>query len=406
MILSICDSPNVLEIMNIVVTIIKVIITVVPIILLFSLIFKAVSAATQGKEDALAELKKKAVPNIVSAVLIFLIPTLVSLIVTVSFPESDYTKCISGISRESIQEAYEDKAEKLVRTAEETLNINDYSAAMNYMPNVQDDDKRESYEKRLEEVKRLIDEKRAEMFLAKYDKVNYSSFKWTYYKSNNGPIMNYTSKTTNPYAIWAPDNPSDLNGVSLPLMIWLHGSGEKTSNGVGERGFLGSGLLKVMNDWNKYNLQPVPAIIVAPQTADGWGTTVNYNTIDALIKYVENTYNTDSTKKVVIGHSMGGYGTIVVAYKFRDLGFYAAVPMSTDKTEAYGEDGRKYYSSIKMMGYGEYSDQGKFFKWIGQPDNFHFYKGEVHGKVPQRALTEDLDGNGISDLIEYLFYEE
>ncbi len=160
MILSICDSPNVLEIMNIVVTIIKVIITVVPIILLFSLIFKAVSAATQGKEDALAELKKKAVPNIVAAVLIFLIPTLVSLIVTVSFPESDYTKCIAGISSEKIQEAYEDKAEKLVRTAEETLNINDYSAAMSYMPNVKDDDKRESYEKRLEEVKKLIDEAR------------------------------------------------------------------------------------------------------------------------------------------------------------------------------------------------------------------------------------------------------
>ena len=160
MILGICESPNVLEIMNIVVTIIKVIITVVPIILLFSLIFKAVSAATQGKEDALVELKKKAVPNIVAAVLIFLIPTLVSLIVTVSFPESDYTKCISGISRESIQEIYEEKAERLVRTAEETLNISDYSVAMNYMPKVKDDDKREAYEKRLEEVKKLIDEAR------------------------------------------------------------------------------------------------------------------------------------------------------------------------------------------------------------------------------------------------------
>ncbi len=158
MILGICESPNVLEIMNIVVTIIKVIMVVVPIILLFSLIFKAAQAATKNDQDALATLKKKAVPNIVAAVLIILVPVLVSLIVTISFPESDYTKCIAGISRESIQEAYEDKAEKLVRTAEETLNINDYSAAMNYMPNVKDDDKRESYEKRLAEVKKLIDE--------------------------------------------------------------------------------------------------------------------------------------------------------------------------------------------------------------------------------------------------------
>ena len=124
--LSICESPNVLEIMNIVVTIIKVIMVVVP--------------------------------NIVAAVLIILVPVLVSLIVTISFPESDYAKCISDISSVTIQEAYEDKAESLVRKAEETLNINDYTNAMNYLSNVKDDAKRESYEERLAEVKRLIDE--------------------------------------------------------------------------------------------------------------------------------------------------------------------------------------------------------------------------------------------------------
>ncbi len=157
-ILSICESPSVLEIMNIVVTIIKVIMVVVPIILLFSLIFKAVSAVTKNDQDALATLKKKAVSNIVAAAAIFLVPVLVSLIVTISFPESDYNKCIKDISSVTIQEAYEDKAEKLVSRAEETLNINDYITAMNYMPNVKDDTKRESYEARLEVVRSKIDE--------------------------------------------------------------------------------------------------------------------------------------------------------------------------------------------------------------------------------------------------------
>ena len=111
MILGICESPNVLEIMNIVVTIIKVIMAVVPTILLFSLIFKAVQATTKGDDNALATLKKKAVPNIVAAVLIILVPALVSIIMTISFPDSEYNKCIKDISPTKIQQVYTDKAE-------------------------------------------------------------------------------------------------------------------------------------------------------------------------------------------------------------------------------------------------------------------------------------------------------
>ena len=405
MILSICDTPKVLEVMNIVNIIITIIRIVVPIILLFSLTFKLVNASTKGDEDALASIKKKAVPSIIAAALIFIVPVLVNLIVSVSFPNSEYTKCIANISSEKIETIYTDKEDKLVGKAEETLNINDYINAKNYLTNIKDNSKRESYESRLEEVKIQIDAIREEMFLGSYDKVNYSNFKWTYYKATSGPLNNYTDKTINHYAIWAPENVGDLNGVSLPLIIWLHGSGELAQNGVGEKSLLGSGLLKVMTNWDKYNLKPVPAIIVAPHTNLYWGRQPNYETMKAAIRYCEDTYNIDNTKIVLMGHSMGGNGTVDLSYTYRDLNFYAAVPMSTQITSYHGEEGRKYYSNLRMRGYGEFSSFADFFKWIGQSENYTYYKGESHAKVPERAMTEDLNGNGVSDLVEWLFYE-
>ena len=65
MILSICDSPKVIEVMNIVNRIINIIKIVVPSILLFSLVFKFIQASTKNDNDALATIKKKAVPNII-----------------------------------------------------------------------------------------------------------------------------------------------------------------------------------------------------------------------------------------------------------------------------------------------------------------------------------------------------
>ncbi len=405
MILGICESPNVLEIMNIVVTIIKVIMVVVPIVLLFSLIFKAVSAATKGNDDALAMLKKKAVPNIVATAAIFLVPTLVSLIVTISFPESDYNKCIKDISSVTIQEAYEDKAESLVRRAEATLNISDYTNAMNYLENVKDGDKRTAYEARLAEVKKQIDENRQGTLAKLYDKVNYNDFKWTYYKTRSGPASNYYDNMT-PYYVWGPEDASSLNGVSLPLIVWLHGAGE-TAGKISGTSMLNVSFFKtVSNMVSEYNLKPVPAIIVAPQSntdpeQGGWGMAQNYKSIDALINYAISEYNIDESKIVIMGHSMGGYGARLVATKNQGK-YYGVVIMSASPKKSTDVD---YFSSptLKVWGYSEASKSKEFFDIIGRPENFTLFKGASHGNVPVLALTEDSNNDGVSDLMQYLF---
>ena len=160
MILGICDTPKVMEIMNIIVKIIKIIKIVIPIILLFVLTFKFIKASTGGDEDALANIKKKAIPNIITAASIFIVPTLVSLIMTLVFPDSGFTKCITLTPKENINNKYVEKIEVLVDRAIETENINDYVNAKLYLNNIEDEVLVEKYESKLQEVYDIIDYKR------------------------------------------------------------------------------------------------------------------------------------------------------------------------------------------------------------------------------------------------------
>ena len=158
MIASICSEPKVLEIMRLVNIFISIIRIIVPILLIFSLMFKFMSVIKTGNEDELAKVKKSSVINVVAAVLIFLIPNIISIIVKIGFKENDYDKCLE-VNNKTITEAYEDKMENLVLKAEETLNINDYSNALSYLNNIKDENKRSSYANRLKKVKEKIDER-------------------------------------------------------------------------------------------------------------------------------------------------------------------------------------------------------------------------------------------------------
>ena len=400
MILGICDTPKVLEVMNIVNIIITIIRIVVPIVLLFSLTFKLVNASTKNDEDALASIKKKAVPSIIAAALIFIVPVLVNLIVSVSFPNSEYTKCIANISSEKIETIYTDKEDKLVGKAEETLNINDYINAKNYLTNIKDNSKRESYEARLEEVKKIIDEGRQPQ---NTDKVNYSNFKWTYYSPNSGPVSEYYTRTIS-YAIWAPDSISDLNGTVLPIMIWLHGAGEtydKVSNGDK---YLNRSLMKMVSEWDKYGLKQIPAIIIAPQApqvADHWSTYRIYESIRAMIRYVSEEYNCPTDNIALVGHSMGGGGVLLINDNMRGT-FRTLVPMSP----GYGYIGHAdEYLTLRVKGFDEDCTVAKVFKWMHHENDFTCLQGMKHEDVPEYVLTKDDNGDGVSDIIEWMYLE-
>ena len=421
MIISICSDPKILEIMRLVNIFINIIRIIVPILLIFSLMFKFMSVIKTGNENELAKVKKSSVINVVAAVLIFLIPNIISIIVKIGFKENDYDKCLE-VNNITITEAYEDKMEKLVLKAEETLNINDYSNALSYLNNIKDENKRKSYEERLKVIKEKIDENntidKPNNSYEEYAKVDYSKFNWVGYEAKEGPVAKYYSNI-NSYLIYAPENISDLNGVSLPLIIWLGSASDLTYNRSVSKYITDSNAFPyLITNWSKFNLENIPAIIAAPQSGGSWegSSSVERNTsgIKAIIDYSKDTYNIDMNNIVIMGHSIGARGSISMAYimyeKYSKNYFSAIVPMSFLPDSYWVKhnvsNGKDYFTNMRIKGYTEREKSDNyFFEWIGKKEMCTYLdKNKVsHMEVPQAALTEDKNNNKISDLIEWLF---
>lgn len=157
-ILSICDNPDVLQVMrivNIVITIIKI---AVPILLIIFIMIELISAITD--EEKLKKVTSGAVKKFIAAVLIFLIPTLVQAIVVVTLGNENaadgYKNCLKNLTLEQINQIYEQNAIDAITKAESTLDYNDYSNAVILVHKIKDTEKKSDYLRRLDTLKSKI----------------------------------------------------------------------------------------------------------------------------------------------------------------------------------------------------------------------------------------------------------
>ena len=158
MIASICSEPSFLNVTRIINLFINIICVAVPIVLIIVLALKFAKVVASGDTNEMEKTKKSAITNIIAAVLIFLIPTFVSMIVGLAFPNQDYKNCLKSLSREEINEMYDKVMEDLVVRAEDSLGISDYSNAISYLTNIKDEKKRQEYSDRLAAVNEKIEE--------------------------------------------------------------------------------------------------------------------------------------------------------------------------------------------------------------------------------------------------------
>lgn len=158
-ILSICDNPDVLQVMriiNIVITVIKI---AVPILLIIFIMVELIGAVAD--EEKFKKVTSGAVKKFIAALLIFLIPTLVQVIVVnvVGSNETneEYKNCLKDLSVEQINKIYEKNALEAIVKAESTNNYNDYSNAVLLTHKIPDKEVRTEYLNRLSTVKAKID---------------------------------------------------------------------------------------------------------------------------------------------------------------------------------------------------------------------------------------------------------
>lgn len=93
MILSVCDIKEVAKIMKIIKVVIDIIRVAVPIILIVVSMLDFMKVVTSGDNDALPKTLTHFVERAIAAILVFLIPTFVSLVFFITGAEEEYKKC-------------------------------------------------------------------------------------------------------------------------------------------------------------------------------------------------------------------------------------------------------------------------------------------------------------------------
>jgi predicted peptidase len=114
-----------------------------------------------------------------------------------------------------------------------------------------------------------------------------------------------TNKADYPFWIGLPSD--SILKAKPPILIFLHG---KSLSGTDLTKVRRYGVIHEMDQG-----RIIPAIVVAPQVATGsWEP----DKILSVLEYVQQNYNTDSSKIYVVGMSLGGYGTLHFAGKYAD----------------------------------------------------------------------------------------
>ena len=385
-ILNICDVPNVMEVLRIVNIIITIIRVVVPILLIVSAMIDLVRAVNNSE---LNKISKPIVNKAIAAVVVFLIPTFVSVIASIAGNDGEYKHCIKDISLEQIKIAYSEMEEDLVQKAEESFEINDYNNAKIFLENVKDPTKKQEFSERLATLKEQIDI---------LNKAKFSNNDGSGYPSKTYGKCDFVEKKAGgmTYGLCVP---SEYKNESIPMIVWLHGAGEV---GCGFSCLKGSGLLAVVRNWDKTGLKDIPAIIVAPQLASGgWGNAIN--AVKTIMDEVMSQYNINKKNVALIGHSLGGSGVYYIAAAHQS--YFSSITMLSGYVSSPSSNTKEYFKNMPMRGYSEsgtaLDNTLSFFKSIGKENEVRKMTCS-HGAVPKEAMIIDENNDQVSDLVYWM----
>lgn len=202
------------------------------------------------------------------------------------------------------------------------------------------------------------------------------------------------------YCLFRPKRELDR---PIPLIVWLHGSGEV---GVSKRDFLNEGLPCVLNRWT---LKPFGAFILCPQLMiedDIWAKDENVDRLMTLIDKIVSENNIDRSRIILSGHSLGAMGSMYIAERVQNYfsclcllsGYEIGVDLSKINIPTIGVVGNIYCDE---------DIESAEFMWEGFVERFGTESlWEIpcsHADVPKEAFLDDADLDGRSDIINWMF---
>ena len=154
MIMALCNVPEIMKVMKIVNTIITIIKISVPIILIVTGMITFVKAITDDK-DGLGEALKIFTKKAIAAVLIFLVPAFINIIVNAIDPDNQYMACFNYVG--SVEDLYIQKIEELIEDATKNKNRSSIDKARLYLSNIKDESLKKQYEEILDQLESSLE---------------------------------------------------------------------------------------------------------------------------------------------------------------------------------------------------------------------------------------------------------
>lgn len=128
----------------------------------------------------------------------------------------------------------------------------------------------------------------------------------------------HTEEITLNYLLELPENYDDESSEGFPLLLFLHGMGERGDN---LEMLYVNGIPKLLREGAR-----LPFITLMPQCPDTSFWPDEHRPLKHLLDHIINTYNVDRRRIYITGLSMGGYGTYEMLTRYPDL-FAAGIPI-------------------------------------------------------------------------------
>lgn len=158
MILGICSTPSILEILRFIKILIQVICIIVPIALYVTIMLDFTKGVYSSENNSYKSSIKKAIARAIAGVIVFFIPTIIRIILMLfSFMNSELIYCFENTTPEGIQTAYVNLATNAVNDVKETLSNSSYYFAKDAINDIKDTTKKEELNSVLKSYEEYIE---------------------------------------------------------------------------------------------------------------------------------------------------------------------------------------------------------------------------------------------------------
>lgn len=154
----ICEDPDILNILYIFKTLLNLVTIISIVILIIMIILDIIKMISAGEVDT-KKGGKSIAKRVIATFIIFLIPSLVSLVLNFTGQTLNYGSCMDNANREFISVANANKAEEYLRLAENNLTLDALYKAQKYIDKIADGNFKKQLEARLAVVRQYIEDR-------------------------------------------------------------------------------------------------------------------------------------------------------------------------------------------------------------------------------------------------------